>query len=141
MTYSLRDRGLYHVKRHSLEKGVDHHAILDIGNSRRQPGAGDSPAIFHLTYPALRSEWLAHTAGGWQVVQQIQDIGEALRRLAEASRRPRYSLLFNNCEHFAHHVASSKRESPQLAKAFGVVVLGGLIVWSISSAARGQDAS
>jgi hypothetical protein len=118
--------GLYLVTQKSIEKGVDHYGILDIGNRTYQPQAdGINPVIIHQVKTGLRLDWVQST-GDWKILGKITDEEMALQRLRIAATTPTYNLFGNNCEHFARFVATGKKESTQLQ---GAVFVIGIVVF------------
>jgi hypothetical protein len=57
MNHSLPERGLFWIQRTSEEKGVQDHAIIDLGNVFQLPQAQWAawPIVVHLTMPRLAS--------------------------------------------------------------------------------------
>jgi hypothetical protein len=125
--------GLYWIVQHCDAKGVDHHAILDVGNRMgyRDAGAGQA-MIIHQTPPSIRREPFART-GYWTIEKRILDERSAVQRLIEACGRPEYHLVGNNCEHFARHIATGVRESQQV-QIFGLI---SILLGVAFAAARG----
>jgi hypothetical protein len=119
MFYDSSKNGLYLVMRKSAEKGVDHYGILDRGNLMGNPNIRSfSSIVIHLMPSGLCADWFRDTE--WCVIEKIADETGAIQRLREALSRPTYNLIFNNCEHFARHVAGRKRESTQVQAAVAV---------------------
>jgi hypothetical protein len=126
MPYQGYPDGLYLVKQKSVEKGVDHYGILDIGNRIQHPQVdGINPVVIHQVVPTLRMDWF-HMTGAWDVLGAITDEGMARQRLNEAGTRPNYNLFGNNCEHFARFIATGKHESTQLQAVGAAVGLAAL---------------
>jgi hypothetical protein len=119
--------GLYWIKQHCPQKGIDHHAILDVGNrtgSAREIDRRD-PTLIHQTPPWITRE-PARGTGQWNVVQKVADEADAIVRLRVACTNPLYRLFDNNCEHFARYIATGVRESHQLQVASFVAAMVGL---------------
>lgn len=124
--------GLYWIVQASPKKGVEHHAILDVGNRMRCADAGRwQDMIIHQTPPSIRREPSAGT-GQWTVLQKIADEPNASRRLVAACANPGYSTIGNNCEHFARYIATGVRESHQIQRV-GAVALAIGIVWAAAA--------
>jgi len=121
--------GLYWVTQRSPTKGVDHHAILDVGNRMGYLGGCRQPIIVHQTPPSIRRESVEGT-GYWNILKKIADERDAVRRLLAACENPAYSVVGNNCEHFARYIATGVRESHQvqligfIGAIFGLVLIG-----------------
>src|SRR5438105_15521218 len=77
--------GLYLVKRASPGKGVDHYAVLDIGN-RLGCAYAPYPIILEMVPPTVQANWLADA---WQVVVKAPDDAAAIARLHAALANPR----------------------------------------------------
>ena len=108
--------GLYWIVQKSPTKNVEHHAILDVGNSIGYADVDPRhPIIVHQTPPSIRRELFADT-GTWKVVTKIADEHAAARRLIAACAMPVYSAVGNNCEHFARYIATGVRQSHQLQR-------------------------
>ncbi len=124
--------GLYLVEQPNAQKGLDHYAILDIGNRLMIPDVyPGEPILIHQTPPRVRRDYLA-TSGRWIILGQIHDERYAIARMKRALENPNYDLFGNNCEHFARYVATGKRESTQLKHWFfvgGVAALFLVMVW------------
>jgi hypothetical protein len=119
-------RGLYWITQRSLTKGVEHHAILDVGNCIGFPDVyPTSPIIVHQTPPSIRRDPFTGTLD-WRVVMKIEDEPNSICRLIAACENPLYNTAANNCEHFARYVATGKRESHQVRAVGFVGVLIGL---------------
>ena len=118
-------RGLYMITMAIDNKPGTHYAILDAGNVLRRFGV-TAPTIYHL-----RPEGLVWTTdlGRVQTSQKIADEMGAVARFQDALTRPIYSLLTNNCEHFARFVAFGDRSSAQavVLGVAGVVAAVGLV--------------
>lgn len=123
--------GLYWITQPAREKGVIHHAILDVGCCVQWPARQvmDRATMFHQTPPSIRHEPIADT-GFWSVHLRIGDEAAAIQRLAQACINPRYHVIGNNCEHFARYIATGVRESKQL-QAFGVLGMLVGFVWAL----------
>lgn len=112
--------GLYWIVRQSQKKGVEHHAVLDVGNCIGYPDVyPTSPIIVHQTPPQIRRDPYYGT-GDWKIVMAIEDHANAIHRLRVACANPFYNTAANNCEHFARYVATGVRESHQV-RAVGFV--------------------
>lgn len=119
--------GLYWIVQPSPKKGVDHHAILDVGNRMRCSDAGQwQDMIIHQTPPSIQRQQSAGT-GHWTVLQKIVDESNAIRRLVAACANPTYSTIGNNCEHFARYIATGVRESHQLQRMGTVALVIGIV--------------
>lgn len=130
MPYQGYEDGLYLVKQKSIDKGVDHYGILDIGNRIHHPNVdGINPVLIHQTPPHIKLDWLQDT-GAWDVQGKITDEKMAIERIKHALKDPAYNLLGNNCEHFSRFVATGKRESTQVQ---AVVAMAGLAVIAIAA--------
>lgn len=118
MPHGWLNDGLHLLVQTSVEKGVDHYGILDVGNRIRHPQVGpfDQPIVIHQTPPAIRIDWLQNT-GQWTHLGVITDEAMAIARIHEAGKNPEYDLFGNNCEHFARFVATGRRESRQVQTA------------------------
>jgi hypothetical protein len=128
MSYQGYPDGLYLVTERSAAKGVDHYAILDIGNTRAAPSMDEfGPVILHQRPPAITANWL-HETGDWQVLHKIEDEAAALERFRIALTNPAYAVLRHNCEHFARFVAFDTWESKQLQAAGWVAGLAVLVI-------------
>jgi len=128
VTYDQLGSGLYLLKQHSTKKGVQHYAILDIGNRLRCDwNYGRRPVIVHQTPPTLRTAW-ADDTGDWEIVDRVVDESGARARIAMAAATPGYDLFGNNCEHFARFVATGVRESHQVR---GYCLIGALLAVAI----------
>jgi len=63
-------------------------------------------------------------------LKKIADERDAVRRLLAACENPAYSVVGNNCEHFARYIATGVRESHQvqligfIGAIFGLVLIG-----------------
>jgi len=126
--------GLYLVTQRSREKGVDHFAIIDIGNSFSLPEAdGVNAVVVHLCRSGVVVEPLRHT-GTWRVLEKITDEASAVERYHDAVADP-YKLFANNCEHFARFIASGVRESKQVK---AVYFFTGLAVMAVAAATMQQ---
>jgi hypothetical protein len=124
--------GLYWIAQQSQKKGVEHHAILDVGNCLRYRDVyPTSPIIIHQTPPSIRREPFVST-GDWRMVMKIEDVLIARRRLLAVCSKPLYRVIDNNCEHFARYVATGKRESHQVQAVGFVGVLIGL-AWAAAA--------
>jgi hypothetical protein len=116
----------------SLKKRVEHHAILDVGNCLRyQDVYPTSPIIVHQTPPSIRRDPFVST-GDWRVVMKIEDVPNETRRLLAVCSHPLYSVIGNNCEHFARYVATGKHESHQ-DQAVGFVGLLIGLAWAAAA--------
>ena len=125
--------GLYWIVQVSPMKGVEHHAILDVGNRMRCQDVGRwQDMIVHQTPPAIRREPAAGT-GHWNVLQRIADEGGSIRRLVAVCANPGYCVISNNCEHFARYIASGIRESHQLQRVGAVALVLGMIAWAAAA--------
>ena len=114
--------GLYRVAQRSEAKGVEHHGILAIG--------GGIATIIDLMPSGLRLEPVEAT-GQWQLVRQVGDVHGAMGRINTAI--PPYSLLGNNCEHFANFIEFGRHESAQVQQAAFGAVLVGLLFFAMRS--------
>lgn len=124
MPYQNLGDGLYLIKQKSVSKGVDHFGILDVGNTIRHPRVQLlQPIVIHQRPPIIQMQYLQET-GVWENLGRIVDEADAIGRIREALKNPTYNLFGNNCEHFARHVATGKRESHQVQ---AVVVIAGLL--------------
>lgn len=110
--------GLYLAVQPNPRKGVDHYAIVDIGNRLRDPDVPVAGAAiaYHLTRPRLRRDFVG-PRDRWRLMGRVRDELGAAERLRVAAGAPLYNLLFNNCEQFARYVATGVRESKQLQTA------------------------
>jgi len=125
--------GLYLLTQHSVEKGVDHFGVLDVGNRLRISEVdGLHPVVLHQTPPRIQWTYLEGT-GSWHNYGRIVDETSAIARIHLALQTPEYNLFSNNCEHFGRLVATGKRESLQLR---GGLVFAGLTVGVLWVAAR-----
>jgi hypothetical protein len=122
--------GLYLVRQYSPTKGVDHYAILDVGNRLEYDNA-PWPVILQLTPMGVQAAWL-HGTGAWLVLYEVDDEMSAVARIRQAMSTPCYDLFGNNCEHFARYVATGKRESSQVQTAVVVAGVIGLIALAAS---------
>ena len=112
--------GLYLLKQKSEAKGVDHYAILDVGNRISHPQVdGRHPVVIHQIPPSIKLDWLQNT-GAWSVLEKITNEEEAKSRMNAAFQNPNYDLFGHNCEHFARYVATGQHESTQL-QAVGLI--------------------
>jgi len=124
--------GLYWIVQKSPKKGVDHHAILDVGNRLGYRDVDPRhPIIVHQTPPSIKRDPFVGT-GNWKIVMRIEDEPNAIRRLIAACSNPVYNTTGNNCEHFARYVAIGKRESHQVQAAGFVGLLIGL-AWAAAA--------
>ncbi len=122
MPYQNLIDGLYLVKTKSVNKGVDHFGILDVGNRLGHPAVDAVHSVLvHQMPPAIRLDWFHEVGGAWEVLGRIEDEQIARDRMNRAFKEPTYDLFGHNCEHFARYVATGKRESIQL-QAVGIVV-------------------
>jgi hypothetical protein len=124
MPYQGWADGLYLVKRASPEKGVDHYAVLDIGNWLGNAYA-PYPVVVEMNTTGIHANWLTSP---WHVVAMATDERAALARLQQALANPNYALFGNSCEHFARYIITGKRESTQLQGAVAVAGIIGLII-------------
>ena len=139
MPYKNLSDGLYLLMQKSLDKGVEHYGILDVGNRIRHPQVdGRHPVVIHQTPPSIRINWLQDT-GGWKIHGRIINEAAAIHRMNTAFLKPDYSLFGNNCEHFAHYVATGAHESIQLQGAGWVVGLAALTFVAIREAGRESE--
>ncbi|MGH9242083.1 MAG: lecithin retinol acyltransferase family protein [Vicinamibacterales bacterium] len=53
----------------------------------------------------------------------------ALRRLTAIRDNGQYTLLGNNCEHFAREIVTGRRESTQVSSLLGVACVAGLFLF------------
>ena len=121
-------RGLYLITQKCANKGLDHYAILDVGNRFGYRDVNPRcPVIFHQTPPHPRRE-LAIGTGSWQILTKILDESHAWDRLNEACTNPHYNALNNNCEHFARYVATGTRESHQVQVVGVLAAIVGLVL-------------
>jgi hypothetical protein len=124
--------GLYWIAQKSPSKGVEHHAILDVGNRMRHWDIDPRcPVILHQTPPSVRRDPFVGT-GTWKIIMKIADEPQAVARLIAACSNPIYNATSNNCEHFARYVATGKRESRQVQGAGFIGVLVG-IAWAAAA--------
>jgi hypothetical protein len=124
--------GLYWIAQQSQKKGVEHHAILDVGNCLRYHDVyPTSPIIVHQTPPSIRRDPFMGT-GNWKIVTRIADEPNAIARLISGCSNPIYNTAGNNCEHFARYVATGKRESHQVQAVGFVGLLIGL-AWAAAA--------
>ena len=124
--------GLYWLSQKSPTKGVQHHAILDVGNRLGHHDIDPRyPIIVHQTPPSITRERFAGT-GDWELVLKIADEPSARQRLIAACANPIYNAAGNNCEHFARYIATGKRESHQVRAVGFVGVLIGL-AWAAAT--------
>jgi hypothetical protein len=132
MPYLQHQDGLYLLKQKSLEKGVDHYGIMDVGNRLRHPQVNGlhPPTVIHQAPPSIRLDWLQDT-GTWEMLGRITNEGDAIDRLNIALKNPTYDLFGHNCEHFARYVATGKKESTQI-QAVGLIT--GLVALAFLSA-------
>jgi hypothetical protein len=65
--------GLFWITQRSDEKGIEHHAVLDVGD-RLELSANHrlSPVIIHQTPPQIRVDWFQNT-GSWNLLLQLED--------------------------------------------------------------------
>lgn len=133
MPYQNLEDGLYLVKQKSLDKGVDHFGVLDIGNRLGIPAVQFywQPVVIHQTPPSLKIDWLQDT-GMWQVLGKITDEKMAVARVVQASKNPAYNLFGNNCEHFARFVATGSRASYQVQVVVAVTGLAALSLYALT---------
>lgn len=70
------------------------------------------------------------STGNWEIVGRVRDdqINNAIQRIHEALRNPKYDLFGNNCEHFARYVTTGVKESKQLQGAVAIAALGALLI-------------
>ena len=126
--------GVYEVRRRNAVKGVEHSAIVDVGNRLgllplRDVFRPHSAVLVHQTPPELAVEYLPEGLDDeWKVVRQVNDVAGARARLRQEAVRRRYDLLMNNCEHFASAIATGQRESPQI-RGVGILVGIGALIW------------
>lgn len=125
MPFQHLSDGLYLLRQKSVEKGVDHYGILDVGNRINHPRVSflQQPVVIHQLLPSIQIDWLQNT-GQWKVLAKITDEGDAISRMYKALENPKYNLFKNNCEHFARYVADGKHESTQVQVA---VAIAGLV--------------
>lgn len=119
--------GLYWISQHSQAKGVEHHAILDVGNRARISNSevAHLAVIIHQTPPSITCQPFNGT-GNWKLLKKIEDEQGAILRLRAACGNPIYSMIDNNCEHFARYIATSTRESHQVQVVGLLSILFGL---------------
>ncbi len=126
--------GIYEVTRRNTTKGMEHSAIVDVGNRlgllpRRDVFRPHSAVLVHQTPPELAFEYLPDGLDDeWKVVRQVTDVAGARARLRQEAARRRYDLLMNNCEHFASAIATGQRQSPQL-RGVGTLIGIGFLIW------------
>lgn len=133
MPYQGLRNGLYLLKQKSIEKGVEHYGILDIGNLLQLKEARQAlqPVVVHQTMPSIRYDWLQDT-GSWTIEGKIFDEEYALSRIREAFKNPDYDLFINNCEHFARYVATGVRESRQVQAGVILTSLAALAIYALT---------
>jgi len=125
MPNQLFGPGLYIVRRHSPEKGVDHVAVLDVGNRSGVANWGSCAARLLEFTPDGLSFDPCDQAGGWRFEKQLTDERAAATRIQFVLRtlgKP-YHLTSNNCEHMVSFVESGKPMSPQVRGALMAAVL------------------
>lgn len=129
----LNHRGLYLLRQPSRDKGVDHYAVLDVGNILNISGASSSrPFLIHQTPPSIRIDDF-HQSGQWWLMGKVQDEIGAAFRLRAALENSEYDLFGNNCEHFARFVTTGVRESSQLQSAVSLVGVVALLCIALRS--------
>lgn len=121
----LLPRGIYLARVRLPHKPVAHYAILDIGNvlARQRTWA---PVLYQLS-PAGPT-YCSADSFPLEVLERIHDEPGATQRFEQALARPDYSILGNNCEHFARFVASGIRTSRQV---WGVLVAVTLVAAAV----------
>ena len=121
--------GFYLLIQKSVDKGVDHYGIMDVGNILEIDRVEDTsqPVVIHQTPPSIQLNWLQDT-GAWKIAGKITDEVMAKNRIREAAQNPKYNLFGNNCEHFARFVATGVKESTQVQSA---VLVSGLVALTI----------
>lgn len=130
MFYQGYSDGIYLIRQRSINKGVDHYGVFDIGNRLNLDNAdGIKPVVIHQVHPQIRVDKLEDT-GSWEVLEQSLDENSANSRFWQACEDPKYDLLFNNCEQFARYVVGGKRESKQLQTA---VVITGIFALTLTA--------
>jgi hypothetical protein len=73
------------LKQRSIQKGVDHYAILDIGNRLHSDwNRGGRRVIVYQSPPILRADW-AEATGDWEIVGHVVDEADARARMAMAA--------------------------------------------------------
>lgn len=90
--------------------------------------AGDGWVV-HRDFGPVRLESLANFARGAKVRVCQPKAGDfppqtVLARAVSRLGEDRYSLLFDNCEHFVRWCCSGKAESPQIAAGVGAIGVG-----------------
>jgi Lecithin retinol acyltransferase len=114
--------GLYRVVQRSEAKGIEHHGILVVG--------GAIATVIDLMPSGARMDPLEAT-GQWQLLRQVEDVRGAMERINTPV--PTYSLLGNNCEHFANYIEFGRRESIQVQRAAFSAMLVGLLFLAVRS--------
>jgi len=71
---------------------------------------------------------LIYAQGVWSKQPWQQTVGNARSQLGQP-----YRLFDRNCEHFVRFCHGLPQESPQLAKAVGVALIGGVILWALAA--------
>jgi len=128
--------GLYLAIQRSVEKGVMHYGMLDIGNRMGIPDAdGFHPVVIHQTPPSIRWEYTDISL--WTIKGKVIDEPGTLERIRGALARPDYNLLGNNCEHFVRYALLGRHESTQVNGALAVVGIAAVafIVVNLGNAA------
>jgi len=87
----------------------------------RQSVVEESPMQFSLGAPIYQH-------GVWSEQPCQQTVAKARSQLGQP-----YRLFDRNCEHFVRFCHGLPQESPQLAKAVGAAVVGGLILWTLAA--------
>ncbi len=131
--YQNIEDGLYLLMQKSIDKGIDHYGILDIGNRLNIEAVrfSSQPVVIHQTPPSIQVHWLQDT-GTWNILGKITDEPMAIGRIIEASKNPLYNLFGNNCEHFARFVATGVRESRQVQAAVFITGLAALTAYALT---------
>ena len=114
--------GLYRVAQRSEAKGVEHHGILAVG--------GGIATIIDLMPSGIRLE-AVEAIGQWQFIRQVEDVRGAMGRMNAPI--PAYSLLGNNCEHFANYIEYGRHESIQVQQAVFAAGVIGLLFLAVRS--------
>jgi len=132
MPYQNYPDGFYLLTQKSVEKGIDHYGIMDVGNILEiaQVAGMPQPVVIHQTPPSIQVNWLQDT-GTWKIIGKITDEGMAIIRIRQAAKNPNYDLFGNNCEHFARFVATGVRESTQVQSAVFVTGLVALTIYAL----------
>jgi len=122
--------GLFLLKQTSGKFGVDHYAVLCVGNILGIPNL-NHPYIIHQTPPEIKIEKFNGT-GSWEIIGAFDNekIPEAKIRLIQALNDKDYRLFTNNCEQFARYITEGKKYSTQVRGVAVVAAIIGLVLVS-----------